>query len=105
MRIDRFVIVPPVSPAADPASPSGEETAAPLAQSAISDGGAGVKRTLVVKVGTNVLTGADGRPKRERIASLSAQIARVRTPERAVVLVSSGAVGAGLDLLRLDRRP
>lgn len=64
-----------------------------------------MKRTLVVKVGTNVLGGPDGRPDRGRIAALSAQIARARTPERAVVLVSSGAVGAGLDLLGLDRRP
>ncbi|MFH5804916.1 glutamate 5-kinase [Alienimonas sp. DA493] len=64
-----------------------------------------MKRTLVVKVGTNVLSGPDGRPNRDRIASISAQIARARTPERGVVLVSSGAVGAGLDLLGLDRRP
>ena len=59
----------------------------------------------MVKVGTNVLSGPDGRPDRARIASLSAQIARARTPDRGVVLVSSGAVGAGLDLLGLDRRP
>ena len=59
----------------------------------------------MVKVGTNVLSGPDGRPDRSRIASLSAQIARARTPDRGVVLVSSGAVGAGLDLLGLDRRP
>ena len=75
------------------------------AQDLAAGGSRRVKRTLVVKVGTNVLGGPDGRPNRGRIASLSAQIARARTPERGVVLVSSGAVGAGLDLLGLDRRP
>ena len=64
-----------------------------------------VSRTLVVKVGTNVLSGPDGRPDRARIAHLAAGLARARTPDRAVVLVSSGAVGAGLDLLGLDERP
>ena len=64
-----------------------------------------VSRTLVVKVGTNVLSGANGRPDRRRIANLAAGLARARTPDRAVVLVSSGAVGAGLDLLGLKDRP
>ena len=64
-----------------------------------------VSRTLVVKVGTNVLSGPHGRPDRGRIAALAAGLARARTPDRGVVLVSSGAVGAGLDLLGLEERP
>lgn len=62
-------------------------------------------RTVIVKVGTNVLTTARDRLDEERIRSLAAQIHRVRTTGRQVVLVSSGAVGAGIGILRLSRRP
>jgi glutamate 5-kinase len=61
--------------------------------------------TLVVKVGTNVLTGADGRLDAKRLQQLADQVQRVRNTGRKVVLVSSGAIGAGLGQLRLDKRP
>ena len=101
----RSVIVQPFAPPADRVPPPSGALHARFAQEAVAEVPGRVKRTLVVKVGTNVLGGPDGRPDRGRIASLSAQIARARTPARGVVLVSSGAVGAGLDLLGLDRRP
>lgn len=60
---------------------------------------------IVVKVGTRVLTHADGRLNEDRIASLAEEVSRLWTSGRRVVLVSSGAVGAGMSLMKLDRRP
>jgi len=61
--------------------------------------------TWVVKVGTSVLASPDGRLDEARIAHLSDQIAEVVASGRRVALVSSGAVGAGIGRLGLDRRP
>ncbi|HMP01303.1 MAG TPA: glutamate 5-kinase [Gemmatales bacterium] len=61
--------------------------------------------TLVVKVGTNVLTDDHGALNPERLAQLAEQIARLVKTGRRVVLVSSGAIGAGVGLLGLGRRP
>ena len=62
-------------------------------------------RTIVVKVGTNVLSRDDDTLNVDRIASLVEQISRIRESGRRVVLISSGAVGAGLGLLGLQHRP
>ena len=62
-------------------------------------------QTVVIKVGTNVLTGADGRLDPARMQALSDQIQRIRTPGRKVALVSSGAIGAGVGRLGLGKRP
>src|SRR5687768_341653 len=61
--------------------------------------------TVVVKVGTNVLADPTGRLDRHRIQSLADQLNRTRTGGRKVVLVSSGAIGAGVGKLGLGRRP
>ncbi len=60
---------------------------------------------LVVKVGTRVLTHPDGRLDEGRIARLAEEISKICESDRHVVLVSSGAVGAGMSLLGLTRRP
>jgi len=62
-------------------------------------------RTWVVKVGTSVLTGPDGKLDPARIAHLSEQIHQVTATGRRVALVSSGAVGAGMGQLGLAKRP
>ncbi|WP_339910349.1 glutamate 5-kinase [Symmachiella dynata] len=62
-------------------------------------------RTLVVKVGTSVLSREDDTLNLERLSALSEEIQRVRETGRRVVLVSSGAVGAGMGLLGLQQRP
>lgn len=62
-------------------------------------------RLLVVKVGTRVVTHADGRLNTERIEQLAEEIHAVRESGRKVVLVSSGAVGAGVGRLGLPSRP
>jgi glutamate 5-kinase len=62
-------------------------------------------RTLVVKVGTNVLARTDDSLDLDRIAALAAQLHRVIQTGRKVVVVSSGAVGAGMGILGLTSRP
>jgi glutamate 5-kinase len=62
-------------------------------------------RTVVIKVGTKVLSNDDDSLDVSRIASLTEQIYRIRQTGRRVVLVSSGAVGAGMGLLNLKQRP
>lgn len=60
---------------------------------------------LVVKVGTNVLADAKGALDRARMQSLCDQITRIRQLGKRVVLVSSGAIGAGVGRLNLGKRP
>jgi hypothetical protein len=60
---------------------------------------------LVVKVGTRVLTDTAGRLDVGRVEQLAEQVHRVLETGRRVVLVSSGAVGAGIGRLGLQRRP
>ena len=62
-------------------------------------------RSVVVKVGTRVLTTPDGKLDRNRIELLSAGLCQIAETGRQTVIVSSGAVGAGIGKLRLSRRP
>ncbi|MBM4095219.1 MAG: glutamate 5-kinase [Planctomycetes bacterium] len=62
-------------------------------------------RTVVVKVGTQVLADESGSLSRSRMAALAGQVDRLRKPGRRVVLVSSGAIGAGMGRLGLATRP
>jgi glutamate 5-kinase len=61
--------------------------------------------TMVVKVGTRVLTRSDGQLNEERITQLAEEIHQVLSSGRRVALVSSGAVGAGMGRLGLTSRP
>ena len=54
---------------------------------------------IVVKIGTNVLTRADGRLDITNISHLVDQLATLKKQGTQLVLVSSGAVGAGRELL------
>jgi glutamate 5-kinase len=62
-------------------------------------------QTIVVKVGTQVLTDAQGILDPERVRHLAEQIHQVRQTGRRVALVSSGAIGAGMGRLGLKQRP
>ena len=62
-------------------------------------------RVVVVKVGTQVLADESGRLSSERIATLAEQIDRLAKGGRRVILVSSGAIGAGVGRLKLSARP
>jgi glutamate 5-kinase len=66
---------------------------------------AGGVSPIVVKVGTRVLTQANGRLDHNRIADLAEQVHALRVGGQQVVLVSSGAVGAGMSELGLTKRP
>ena len=57
---------------------------------------AALATTLVVKVGTQVLSRDDGQLNHARIEQLARQLHNVASQGRKVVLVSSGAVGAGM---------
>src|SRR6516162_8989172 len=61
--------------------------------------------TVVVKVGTNVLTSSDGTLDPARVQALADQVERIRATGRKVALVSSGAIGAGIGRLGLGQRP
>lgn len=61
--------------------------------------------TFVVKIGTNVLSRDDDSLDVDRLQQLAEQIQQVRESGRRVVVVSSGAVGAGISLLGLKERP
>lgn len=61
--------------------------------------------TVVVKVGTRVVTHSGGVLNHERLAQLADELHAIKATGRHVVLVSSGAVGAGMKTLGLESRP
>ncbi len=61
--------------------------------------------TIVVKVGSRVLSGHDGRLDAAQVGSLAAQLVQVSNTGKQVVLVSSGAVASGMGKLGLKERP
>ena len=62
-------------------------------------------RRVVVKVGSSSLTTPNDGIDDERLTALVDAMAEVRAAGREVVLVSSGAIAAGLAPLGLARRP
>lgn len=60
---------------------------------------------VVVKLGSGILTDARNRLAPTRLKRLVAQVARARKEGREVVLVSSGAVAAGMEALHCEKRP
>ncbi|MST94198.1 MAG: glutamate 5-kinase [Pedosphaera sp.] len=60
---------------------------------------------LVVKLGTGVLTDSRKQPDLGQMEQLVAQVAAQRAAGRQVVLVTSGAVGAGMGVLGHAKRP
>ena len=63
-----------------------------------------VKR-IVVKVGTNVLTKKDGDVNLRWINDFARQICTLMKQGKEIIVVSSGAIGAGCHLLGLKNRP
>ncbi len=62
-------------------------------------------RRVVVKVGSSSLTSTAGGLDGERLDALVDELAEVRHADREIVLVSSGAIAAGLAPMGLARRP
>nr|WP_202492457.1 glutamate 5-kinase [Streptomyces sp. SID7813] len=65
----------------------------------------GEARRIVVKVGSSSLTTAAGGLDADRVDALVDVLAKMRGADKEVVLVSSGAIAAGLAPLGLPRRP
>lgn len=62
-------------------------------------------KIIVVKIGTKVISSADKSLDKERLKSIVGQISDVMDRGIKVIIVTSGAIGAGMGLLRLKKRP
>lgn len=62
-------------------------------------------RRIVVKIGTRVIEQASGCPDDGAIKRLVGQISALHHAGYEILVVSSGAVGAGVDALKLESRP
>ena len=59
----------------------------------------------MIKLGTGILTNASGQIDIPQIGQLAAQVCELRRRGHQVLVVSSGAVGCGMSLLGLKKRP
>ena len=62
-------------------------------------------RRVVLKIGTSVLLGEDGRICRARALDFARQIKAVRERSVEVIVVSSGAIACGMETVGLKRKP
>jgi glutamate 5-kinase len=62
-------------------------------------------RRVVVKLGTTSLTGPDGEPDRRRMRKVTDQVAELTAQGVHCLIVSSGAIAAGMQALGLAGRP
>lgn len=62
-------------------------------------------QTVIIKIGSNVLTRDDDQLDIDRIQQLAGQVDRIAKTGRKVIIVSSGAVAAGVGILGLDKKP
>ncbi|MFA6850331.1 MAG: glutamate 5-kinase, partial [Selenomonadaceae bacterium] len=62
-------------------------------------------KRIVVKVGTTTLTHATGKLNLCRIEKLVRELADLANQGRELILVTSGAVGAGMDRMKLKEKP
>lgn len=65
----------------------------------------GQSRTIVVKVGTSTLTYPSGKLNLNYIEKIVRELADLKNQEKNVLLVSSGAIGAGMGKLGLSQKP
>lgn len=62
-------------------------------------------KRIVIKIGTKVITSKEKALDKERLDDLVGQISDIRRKGLDVVLVTSGAIGAGMGLLGMKKRP
>lgn len=66
-----------------------------------------IKKTklVVIKIGTSTITHTDGLLDNPQIKNLARQISDLRKIGKQVIVVTSGAIGAGMAVLELKKRP
>lgn len=64
-----------------------------------------LKKKIVVKVGTSLLAYENGKINLHRMEKLVRVLADLQNSGREVILVSSGAVGVGVGMIGLDKKP
>src|SRR5687767_11341895 len=62
-------------------------------------------RSVVVKLGTQLLSDKEGRLDAAFVSGVADQVAALRQKGTQLTIVSSGAIGAGLRELKLPKRP
>lgn len=62
-------------------------------------------KTIVVKIGTSSLTNEDGSFNRRLTEDTARQVAELRKIGKTVIIVSSGAIGIGVEELKMPSRP
>ena len=62
-------------------------------------------RRVVIKIGTRVLVERTGRPNMRRMRGLAADVAHLHRRGCEILIVTSGAIGAGMEALGLRTRP
>lgn len=62
-------------------------------------------RRIVVKVGSRILVDSTGKPDHDRIFSLVSDLAQAHDTGCEMLLVSSGAIAAGIEALGMTKRP
>lgn len=62
-------------------------------------------KRIVIKVGSSILTSRKGHFSLAKVKHFAKQVARLIGEGREAVVVSSGAIACGMDLLQLSRRP
>jgi len=62
-------------------------------------------KRIVVKVGTRILVDKNGKPNHSSITAITEQLAKLKKSGHEVLLVTSGAVGAGMQILGCKKRP
>lgn len=60
---------------------------------------------IVIKIGTSSLSNDDGSFNRRLTEDIAAQVAKLRAAGKTVIIVSSGAIGIGVEMLQLKSRP
>lgn len=62
-------------------------------------------KNLIIKIGSSSLCDDQGNINKEKILNLIQQIAYIKRKEIKITLVSSGAINAGVHVMKLDERP
>jgi len=62
-------------------------------------------KRIVVKIGSRVLVQASGKPETQQLKALVKEVSGLSAQKREVVIVTSGAIGTGMQALDMRRRP